>query len=419
MISRNLILASRALFALALLLLNGCATQTSGVRTTVVWREIPLDEALQRARSENRFVLLLLAPSFSGASQRVESRVLADARVVQLVGETVAVRAPAPELGDLVRRFRVRLSPTLILLDGQGVEVDRWGGEQDTRAFRSELEAALRGDPSLVRLRAQAAAGRFDDWLAGVEELARNGRSEAALAECQSLLRQHFSGEGGDSLWAGEGRHRVSFTQVVRAVDRMQAAYPPATAAMEELLPAEREGILAHPESRARGYRFLDVTTALKRDDELLDVYRALPPGEARDILANRAFALFLAKRLYREAAQVRTLDWILERIKKRSDLPLSDRIAFTAIVPPLAGLIIHKAREKRFEERVRYFEAFAGAGRDAEALTIARALLDKRDSPSAVNAIEAAARTARPEDYKTLLAALQLPGPAPRASSR
>jgi len=125
-----------ALLGLALVSLCGCAEQ-------IKWYpDYPQGE--QVARAENRPMLLYFWDWLSRDHARVEMQVFPDPRVTAAMRRTVTVRLEAGWFRDLTRQYDVRLTPTFILTDSNGLEQGRLSGVPTPRDFVAWLEETLR-----------------------------------------------------------------------------------------------------------------------------------------------------------------------------------------------------------------------------------------------------------------------------------
>lgn len=123
--------------ALLLLLPLAACTRSEGHADEVVGPGVPFvagsfDEALARARSENRLVMVDVYTDWCGWCKKLDREVFASGRVADAAKGIVAVRVNAEEGGeDVARRYGVSGYPTILFVDGAGKLVRRVEGYVD------------------------------------------------------------------------------------------------------------------------------------------------------------------------------------------------------------------------------------------------------------------------------------------------
>ena len=90
------------------------------------------DEALDRARSEKKLLLVDVYTDWCGWCKKLDREVFADGRVGAAAKDLIAVKVNAEKGGEeIARRYRVRGYPTILFLDGEGNVVERVDGYVD------------------------------------------------------------------------------------------------------------------------------------------------------------------------------------------------------------------------------------------------------------------------------------------------
>ncbi|HYN42888.1 MAG TPA: thioredoxin family protein, partial [Thermoanaerobaculia bacterium] len=112
---------------LAVLPMAACARPEGGVNETrlsgpgVAFASGTFDEALARARSEKRLLLVHVYTDWCGWCKKLDREVFTDARVAEAARGLVAVRVNAEKGGEKVaQRFDVQGYPTVLFVDGSG-----------------------------------------------------------------------------------------------------------------------------------------------------------------------------------------------------------------------------------------------------------------------------------------------------------
>ena len=115
-------------------------TRSSG--PGVVFASGNFDEALARARSEKRLLLVDFYTDWCGWCKKLDREVFADARVAEAARGLVAVRVNAEKGGENVaERYEVQGFPTILFVDGSGKIVKRIDGYVDAAEMLRILSA--------------------------------------------------------------------------------------------------------------------------------------------------------------------------------------------------------------------------------------------------------------------------------------
>ena len=112
---------------------EGRADETRSSGPGVAFASGSFDEALARARSEKRLVLVDVYTDWCGWCKKLDREVFADARVAEATRALVAVRVNAEEGGGekVAQRYDVQGFPTVLFVDGSGNVVKRIDGYVD------------------------------------------------------------------------------------------------------------------------------------------------------------------------------------------------------------------------------------------------------------------------------------------------
>lgn len=111
----------------------------------IAFAPVGYDEALERARSERKLLLVDVYTDWCGWCKKLDREVFADARVASAARGLVAVRVNAEKEGEEVaERFEVHGYPTLLFVDGTGNVVKRVEGYVDVDEMLKILSALPR-----------------------------------------------------------------------------------------------------------------------------------------------------------------------------------------------------------------------------------------------------------------------------------
>ena len=141
--------------AVAVLVIGGCGgseptppstagTITTHTTTTVTW-EKDIESALERARQENKPVLINFYADWCVWCKRLESTTLRDAKVASMLQNQVVPISLNVE-GDgleLSGRYSVDGLPTILVLDADGREIGRIPGYMPPAGFLEQVQGFI------------------------------------------------------------------------------------------------------------------------------------------------------------------------------------------------------------------------------------------------------------------------------------
>ena len=196
-------LSLRAVVALllpaALLSLLPDHAAAAGVR----WTEGSFQAALDQAKAQGKPVLLDLYATWCGPCHKLDAEVFPTEEVASITDGMIAMRIDAEsEVGiPLVERYHVVGYPTVLLLRGDGTEIDRVFGFLPATEFANALTDDLSGKGTLEALREQVKAAPDDLELLfdfGFRASVRGLANEAEVALQTVIQRAKGSATGLD-----------------------------------------------------------------------------------------------------------------------------------------------------------------------------------------------------------------------------
>jgi tetratricopeptide (TPR) repeat protein len=110
----------------------------------ITW-EKSLDTALERARKENKPVLIDFYVTWQQWCQTLDDKTLADPAIVQLSRRFVCARVNGKDSPDVVKKYGVRGYPTVVFLNPRGEVVHRVIGFVPARPFELEMKPVAEG----------------------------------------------------------------------------------------------------------------------------------------------------------------------------------------------------------------------------------------------------------------------------------
>jgi thiol:disulfide interchange protein len=116
----------------AFLTAGACARRESsggGGESKVPFASLKFDEALGRARTQNRLVMVDVYTDWCGWCKKMDRDTFGDARVAEALKEIIPIKVNAEKGGEAVaQRYEVRGFPTVLFLSGSGEVVKKIEG---------------------------------------------------------------------------------------------------------------------------------------------------------------------------------------------------------------------------------------------------------------------------------------------------
>ncbi|ATC64961.1 hypothetical protein CMV30_13850 [Nibricoccus aquaticus] len=241
------------------------------------------DEALARAKAENKPLLLFFDGHWSERAREVLPEIFSDPAVLAALNDhSLALRIDVLAAPDLTKRYKIFHVPTLVWLYPDGTARRYWVNCEKPSAIRTEIVESLTLLPKL------RAATRPDDPLSRFK-LARAffdaGDYAAALTEARWLYLEAIGDTS--STKAKKEKDRVSAWDVIKFLEELRPFYEPARATTREFMEREEQKTRANPKSGIAAAKFWRLAKILGETHLIAPLHDSLPPGPARDTLAR------------------------------------------------------------------------------------------------------------------------------------
>ena len=241
------------------------------------------DEALARAKAENKPLLLFFDGHWSERAREVLPEIFSDTTVAAAINDhALVLRIDVLTAPELTKQYKIFHVPTLIWLYPDGIARRYWINCEKPSAIRAEIIESL---TLLPKLRATV---RHDDPAARFK-LARAlydaGDYAAALAETRWLYLEAIGDTS--STKAKKEKDRVSAWDVIKFLGELRPYYEPARATIREFMEREEQKTRANPASGIAAAKFWRLATIIGETHLIAPLHDSLPPGPARDTLAR------------------------------------------------------------------------------------------------------------------------------------
>jgi len=181
----------------------------------IAWSEQPLDAALADARAKGKRVLAWFATSYDSGSLRMKKEGFADARVAELLADTLCVLVSCDRQNPAADRWRVTAPPVLIWFNPDGTVRERIDGYLSTTDLQSNVARVAANIGTLDDLRAKIVANErdFDARWELHQRLEKIGDPAGAAEQKAAILRL-------DTERRSLGARRFRYQEITGAIER-------------------------------------------------------------------------------------------------------------------------------------------------------------------------------------------------------
>jgi hypothetical protein len=176
----------------------------------ICWRK-GVKKAVKEISGGTRLLFLFFHRPECEGSRKTIDEVLMDRSVIDLIErETAPVMINAAESVDLVKKYRVDWTPTFVIADERGNELERWVGYLPTKDFMAQMTLS-KGLAAFHLERFSEAEREFEmliedypdselvpeaEYFLGVAGFKKNGESDRLFRACHTLIDRYP-----DSQW--------------------------------------------------------------------------------------------------------------------------------------------------------------------------------------------------------------------------
>lgn len=194
-------------------------------------------QALKQAQQEGKLILAYLYTDWCGYCKKMEAETFTDQAVIDEMSDSyVWLKLNAetdPEGRQLQERFNITGYPGLLLLDGDGQEMERISGFVPAEAFRQRVAAAAGGPDSFVSLLRTASRepDSIDVQYRLAEEYIERGDFSAAIERLRRVIEldpENSSGKADLSYYylalslASQGNEEMALLEL----DSLESSFP-------------------------------------------------------------------------------------------------------------------------------------------------------------------------------------------------
>ena len=204
------------------------------------FREVGYQEALQLAQRERKWVLIDYYTTWCAPCKRLDRETWNSPKVIDwLTSNTVPIKLDAEKEKALAKEHRVRMYPTILLLDSEGTEKGRIAGFRPPEAFLAEVSAFQSGKDMLTIAREKWQRRGQNNPLARdnyADALADAGKYPEAL--------EHYLWCFDHGLEHKRSYYGVRLSYLLSSIKMLGRKYPPALDALRERRDASQQRIL-------------------------------------------------------------------------------------------------------------------------------------------------------------------------------
>lgn len=347
--------------------------------------KMPFDQARLQSQGTGKPILLYVTEADNPQCTAYTEFTWSDPRVRGWINaRAIPLEIDLTADASLARQYHVRTAPTLLVVLPDGKTSREIVGFRGPELLLKLLEARLVDPVAAAKKVLDASGGDTSARVEYAKVLAAEGRHTEAMDQyllCVDGPAVGTSGDLGGRLLA------------VEAFARLILVHPPAREALQERRDRLRESVAAGAASGQDTALYAYMNAQLGAVDDTLKLYQTLkesaPASMVTRMLRDGLAESLIATRRYADALTIidplKHFDFALEQ-------HLADeRRPTPAATPDRTGRFRNFLRDQFIERTVRHYEALLGAGRDADARSIADRMIGLHPTPKTYGVLAAA----------------------------
>ena len=260
------------------------STVTSSAHAPVPFLPLTHAEALARAKTENKPLLLFFDGHWSERAREVHPKIFSAPAIAAINDHALALRIDVLTAPELTKQYRIFRVPTLLWINPTGSLKYEWVDCEDPSAIRDEIIETLTRLPKLrAATRPDDPAGRFALARASYDA----GEYAAALAEVRWLYLEAIRDDD-DATSAKKKKDSISVFEIISLLQDIAPLHDPARETIPEFLQREEQKVRADPRNAAAALKFWRLAQIIHEYARIDALLASLPSGPARDALAKR-----------------------------------------------------------------------------------------------------------------------------------
>ena len=337
------------------------------------YAKLSLDEALKKAKADNKLVFIDFFASWCGPCKMMDATTFKDPKVLEWLGKhTVALKVEGDKDTVLSTRFAIDSFPTLVFLKPDGTEIDRLLGYMTAEQLLTEGAGILTGKTAIERAKEDLAKGDPNDpvlHLKLASAYASKGKADEAVKEYLWCLDTGFDKHPEMSALRGEA---------VMGLLSLIQSNPKIIEEIEKRRGQAREKLSEGKATPNDVGNLAILNEAGGQPEETLKLYDKLRADEKTPPAVRKALAqgvmgqLLDAKRYADIAADIDIAAAVDEQFAAAAKAPSGDEQARYMLVGVVAT----------------YYQVLIGVKRDEDAAKVAKRLVQTIDMPETYNAL-------------------------------
>jgi len=269
-------------FAALLIITALQATSSAAPNSDSPFLALTHDEALARAKAENKPLLLFFDGHWSERAREVRPAIFSDSAVATAINDhAVTLRIDVLTSPEITQRYKISHAPTLVWVHADGTPGDYWINCEKPERIRTALvKKATQLPLARKNARPDDPATRF----VLARALIDNRFFEEAFAETRWLYDDALQRESIKSAKRKSARLPSSLDALKLLVD-LSPNYPPATNALLASFEPEKEKIRANKDDVVAAEKFCATVKAIGEPQLIWILYDEIPNGKARAVL--------------------------------------------------------------------------------------------------------------------------------------
>jgi hypothetical protein len=240
------------------------------------------NEALARAKAENKPLLLFFDGHWSERAREVLPEIFSDRSVAAAINDhALALLIDVLTAPEITHRYKISHVPTLVWVHADGTPGDYWiNCEKPDRIRTALVKRATQLPLARNNARPDDPASRY----ALARALIDNRFFDEAFAEARWLYDDALQRESGKSAKKKSAKLPSSL-DALKLIAELSPNHPPATTALLATFEPEKEKIRANKDDTAAAEKFCATVKAIGEPQLIWILYDETPNGKARTVL--------------------------------------------------------------------------------------------------------------------------------------
>lgn len=348
-----------------------------------LFSDLSFEQATAQAREKEKLVFIDFYTTWCGPCKKLDATTFKDPRVIKWIKErAIAIKVDAEQQQALAKRYQVSAYPTMLFVNGDGVEAGRLLGYVNAELFMTRAAVAIQGDGGENNLEAAAKTAGNDPFARQEVAVAMiyQGENSAALKHMLWCLDE---GARANRTYRG-----ARFNTLIPIIAELGERYEPANKALAERRDKAAERMVAKAASADDVMMFVTVNRQLREPRKTLELYDKLRAAGklsrfAEQLMLGDVVKMLADARRYDDVMRAtsdpdKTVAMALRRFQQVTAAKIMKR----NVPAQIRRQMLEMEAQRAVRDLSAYFEAAVALGREEDANKLAERFIKFANKP-------------------------------------